>query len=284
MLRTVAFETETVGRQIQRWLVEMDELLAELRAGNHCYAVWRMVEAADFGSSVLRPCLLPEPAAVKRLDDFVDLVWRRRLALVTNDAVQARLAELLVTVRDHAGRAGWPDRLPVIAEEQAVSQSLRDTNGAIHAAIDDHLARHLVALTALDFGAAGAAWEWLKAELHAHADTEDELVVPLYDQFGEHRPGGQPAMFTAEHNGIRRLLGKLEAQEESLRQQCDVRRAVVDGLDRYLMLRHLLEHHTLREQNILYRELEARLDAATLGRLRTALVEARPWGLLGADA
>lgn len=283
MLRAVAFETETVSQQVQRWLAEMDELLDELRAGHHTYAVRRMAEAADFGLRVLRPCLLDELATIEQLDAFLDLVWRRRLALVTNETVQARLAELLVTVRDRDRRAGWPEQPPVTAEEQDVSQSLRDTNGAIHAAIDDHLARHLTALTALDFAAASAAWELLTAELHAHADTEDELVVPLYDQLGHTRPGGQPAMFLAEHNGIRRLLGKLAAQQASLRGQRDVRRAVVDGLDRYLMLRHLLEHHTLREQNILYHELEAHTDEATLGRLRTALVEARPWRLLEAN-
>ncbi len=282
MLRAVAFRDESPEAQVHGWLQEMDELLAELRSGNHAYSVWRLVEAADFAASVLRPRLAGDEAAAPLVETFLELVWQRRLAIVRNQTMERHLTALVTAVRDCVETPGWPPQPVAIAGEHNVNDDLRAMNGTIHAAIDDHLAHHLMALTALDFEAAGRAWALLIAELHAHADTEDRLVVPCYERLGRHRPGGQPEMFTAEHNGIRRLLGKLEAQQQRLVEQADVRRAMVDGLDRYLMLRHLLEHHTLREQNILYRHLEAEADPETLGRLRAALVEARPWQLLAA--
>jgi hypothetical protein len=53
-----------------------------------------------------------------------------------------------------------------------------------------------------------------------------------------------------------------------------VRRNVIFILDRYMRFRHLFEHHTLREQNLLYPTLESRADTATQAAIRDALLRA----------
>lgn len=280
MLRAMSWRDETVAERVEVWLTEADDLVYELESGNHAYAVWRMVEGSDFVAQVLRPCLQAEAAEVAALDAYVELVWKRKLALAKNQEVQVALASLAGAVRHHGATYGWPLRPPSPDEEESVQTTIRDTNGEIHDAIDDHLARHMMALCALDFAEAARTWELLKAEFNAHGDAEDEHVVPFYESLGEFPPGGQPMMFTAEHNGIRRLMLKIEIQQEELRQQRDVRRKIVDSLDRYLMLRHLLEHHSLREQNILYPQLIKTVAVEKLEEFRQLLIDARPWQLL----
>ncbi|MCS6862172.1 MAG: hypothetical protein NZT92_17855 [Abditibacteriales bacterium] len=153
--------------------------------------------------------------------------------------------------------------------------SLMDLNGQVHAYLDELMLRHLEQLTALDFAAAQATWQQIKQILSAHSDAEDTTALPFYEQIGEFPEGGKPLLFAAEHQGLHKMVELLSEDFSRLSpDDPQARRQMVLTLDRYVRFRHLFEHHTLREQNLLYPLLESRTDAPAQAAIRDALQKA----------
>jgi len=237
---------------------------------------------------------------------LTELAWKRQLGTATN--LQAK--ELLKTFRwrllDHIAREDgalpplllqsltadedaellqrWQEQIasatsqPVPDPKSPVpSLTLTDLNGRIHAWLDEWLLRHLEALTALDLEAAKRWWQKFSDALMAHAKVEDSVALPVYERLGNFPEGGQPSLFDAEHKGIERMLRSLTQRLESLSpHDPSLRRRIVVSLDRYTLFRHLIEHHTLREQNIFYPLLDEKVDADEKERIKTALQSALP--------
>ncbi len=155
--------------------------------------------------------------------------------------------------------------------------SLMELNGRVHAYLDELMLQHLEQLTALDLQAAQTTWQRLGQLLSAHSDAEDATALQTYAQIGEFPEGGKPLLFAAEHQGLHKMVDLLS--EDFSRLSSDdpqVRRKMIFTLDRYMRFRHLFEHHTLREQNLLYPILESRTDAATQAPIREALLRTSP--------
>jgi hypothetical protein len=153
--------------------------------------------------------------------------------------------------------------------------SLIELNGRVHAHLDELMLQHLEQLTALDLPAAQTTWQQLVQALSAHAESEDTTALPAYEQIGEFLEGGKPLLFAAEHEGLHKMIELLNEDLSRLSpDDPQARRKLIFILDRYMRFRHLFEHHTLREQNLLYPALESRADTATQAAIRDALLRA----------
>ena len=227
---------------------------------------------------------------------LAEIAWKRQLGAATN--LQA--VELLKTLRwrllEHFAREEgilppllmqtltvdedkqllqrWQEHHPT---QEAQTGSLTDLNGQIHAWLDDLLLQHLEALTALNLNEAKELWRQFADALLAHAQAEDSVALPVYERLGNFPEGGQPSLFDAEHKGIERMLRSLTQRLESLSpDDPSLRRRIVVNLDRYTLFRHLIEHHTLREQNIFYPLLDEKVDADEKERIKAALQNSIP--------
>lgn len=132
----------------------------------------------------------------------------------------------------------------------------------VHAGLRELLARHRDLIVGLEWRAALEALALFERELRAHMDFEERRVLPLYAERVGHVPGGDPEFFRLEH---RNLLKNLDEAEEALRSLAADpkagRRQAHEFLEKESMVLHLLEHHDLREKNILYPKLDAALTA-----------------------
>lgn len=130
-----------------------------------------------------------------------------------------------------------------------------------HARFQERFAVHRDFVVGLEFGRALEELETFERELRVHMDAEEACVLPLYrERVGKIR-GGDPEFFTLEH---RNILRNLEAAKESLRRLAadprSGRRQAHEFLDQEWMLHHMIEHHDLRERNILYPKLDEMLS------------------------
>jgi len=136
--------------------------------------------------------------------------------------------------------------------------SLTDIEAAnlgAHARFIETLEDALVAFTALDGEAALRSWAELARRIGAHQVVEEELLGVVATHEGTAPPrGGATALVIAEHRQLDKLHA-LATQRIELVHAAPIesrRLAMVRGLDDLLRFRHLLEHHGLREERIVY--------------------------------
>lgn len=228
-------------------------------------------------------------------NQLAELAWKRQLGVATNEQVQTVFKTFRWRLLDHLAREDsglsplLMHLLSVEEDEQlllkwkshrfekvATEKSLTELNGSIHAWLDDLLLRHLEALTDLNLAEARTIWQKFADALLNHAEAEDALALPVYEQLGNFPEGGQPFLFSAEHKGIERMLRSLTQRLENLSPNDPLlRRKVVVGLDKYMLFRHLIEHHTLREQNIFYPLLDEKASSDEKERIADALKAAQ---------
>jgi hemerythrin-like domain-containing protein len=125
-----------------------------------------------------------------------------------------------------------------------------------HGGLDALFLRHQEALLTRDLFLARRLLEGYETELRAHMQFEEERLLPLYRRAGP-IPGGGAALFIAEH---RKMLQFLERFHQMLHEMHDssprLGREILALLDAQCQFKHLVEHHDLREQNILYPALD----------------------------
>jgi hemerythrin-like domain-containing protein len=240
------------------------------------------------------------------ISQLTEVAWKRQLGTATNRQAQELLKTFRWRLLDHLARedgalpplllqtltadedAEWQRRwqeqiasataqTPVPDPQSPIpSSSLTDLNGRIHAWLDDLLLQHLEALTALNLNEAKELWRQFADALLAHAQAEDSVALPVYERLGNFPEGGQPSLFDAEHKGIERMLRSLTQRLENLSpDDPSLRRRIVVSLDRYMLFRHLIEHHTLREQNIFYPLLDEKASDEEKQNIAQALTEAQ---------
>lgn len=141
----------------------------------------------------------------------------------------------------------------------------------VHAGLHERFAVHRDHVVGLEFGPALAALERFEQELRAHMAVEEKHILPLYEARVGHVLGGDPQFFHLEHKNI---LRNLETAKDDLRRLIADpnagRRQAHEFLDREGILLHLLEHHDLRERNILYPKLDEVLSPEERGALLAA--------------
>lgn len=126
----------------------------------------------------------------------------------------------------------------------------------IHKALKELFLQHQEALLDGDLTRAGKRLDEFEGRLLHHIREEEELLLPVYKRAGA-IPGGPPALFTGEHKRMQELLAGFKQVLSSLEQSPDGRkRGILWLLDRQATFKNLMEHHDLREANILYPALD----------------------------
>lgn len=126
----------------------------------------------------------------------------------------------------------------------------------IHKALKELFLQHQEALLDGELARAKERLDEFEHRLVHHIREEEELLLPVYERAGT-VPGGPPVLFTGEHKRMRELLAGFKQALSSLEQNLDSRkRGILWLLDRQATFKNLMEHHDLRETNILYPTLD----------------------------
>lgn len=144
---------------------------------------------------------------------------------------------------------------------------------ALHQALLDRLDHGLVAAIGLDFIHATNLFAAVATAVKTHRIDEEAALDVLAD---EPPRGAGRTLIVAEHDKLDALLATACATLEALSHLGDMpldaqRLALVRHLDTLLRAKHVLEHHTLRENEILYPHFVAHLPATTRCALEQAI-------------
>ncbi|MBI4564148.1 MAG: hemerythrin domain-containing protein [Planctomycetes bacterium] len=130
----------------------------------------------------------------------------------------------------------------------------------VHRALDALFARHRDAVVLMKFGQAVEALERFEEELRRHMKDEEEHILPLYEKRVGPVLGGDPQFFYLEHKNLLRNLAVIKEAARKLASNKNAGpREAHEFLQQESLFLHLLEHHDLREKNILYPELDRKL-------------------------
>ena len=144
----------------------------------------------------------------------------------------------------------------------------------VHSSLREKFALHRDLVVGLAFGKALGALEAFERDLRSHMELEERHVMPLYEERVGHVLGGDPQFFYLEHKNI---LRNPERAKESLRKLAADARAGCRQAHEFIqeenILYHVMEHHDLREKNILYPCLDQKLSPEERSSLLTALRE-----------
>jgi hemerythrin-like domain-containing protein len=139
-----------------------------------------------------------------------------------------------------------------VATEQSTFLSLLE----IHERLDELFASHQEALLALDVELAQASLKQFELDLRAHMRIEEDLLLPIYARAGRIK-GGPPEFYTGEHKKMLEFLARFNKQLEALGEApADLKRGIIDLFDQEAVFKQLMQHHDMREQNLLYPTLD----------------------------
>lgn len=147
-----------------------------------------------------------------------------------------------------------------------------------HQQLDELFLLHQEALLVQDFSLSVRCLALYHRALRLHIRQEDTLVLPLYAplEAGAQWPS---RVFSGEHRKLEALLGKVWTALAQLRRRPS-RRGVIELIEREKTLKHVAEHHHLRENEALFPALDAALPADQRAAL-IARIDAE-WQRLGA--
>jgi iron-sulfur cluster repair protein YtfE (RIC family) len=141
----------------------------------------------------------------------------------------------------------------------------------VHRDLFELLAVHRDHVVGLEWDRALEALQRFEDELRSHMTAEETHILPVYEKRVGAVTGGDPQFFYLEHKNI---LRNLDTAKEELRRLArdpkSGRRQAHEFLAAESMLLHLLQHHDLREKNVLY----PKLDEALSPEERQALLDA----------
>lgn len=143
----------------------------------------------------------------------------------------------------------------------------------IHHEIDRLFERHQLAVLARRFPEARSFFDSYERALLAHMKEEDEILLPLYRERARPERGGAPENFTGEHQKLLEWIGRLRLRMARIQPGASGRKAVLALLDDEAHFKKFMEHHSMRENLILYPELErvtSEREKAALCRLLTS--------------
>ena len=126
----------------------------------------------------------------------------------------------------------------------------------IHKVLKELFLQHQESLLDGDLTRGAERLEEFERNLLRHIRDEEDLLLPVYVRAGA-ITGGPPVLFTGEHKRMQELLAGFKQTLSSLAQTPDGRkRGILWLLDRQATFKNLMEHHDLREANILYPALD----------------------------
>ena len=127
-----------------------------------------------------------------------------------------------------------------------------------HAFIEELFIQHQLHIMNGHFKSALKILRILKKYLYQHIHDEEGLLIPLYaEKISPHPQGGNVDFYIKEH---RQLLIYLDHFIKILSEQADIKKDIsmerVKLFDLYYKFKHLMEHHSAREDTFLYRLLD----------------------------
>jgi hemerythrin-like domain-containing protein len=141
-----------------------------------------------------------------------------------------------------------------------VSGDLQAVMMGEHAVFAARFHAHQVALLDRDFARAARELAAYRDALFAHAAAEERHVLPRYEALGGDATDAPLRLFLGEHANLRRFVDEFVARVAALAKVPDDR-ALLELFDREATFKNLVLHHDLRERNVLYPFLAARLPA-----------------------
>lgn len=125
----------------------------------------------------------------------------------------------------------------------------------VHRALDALFAVHQEALLDRDITTAAKKLAAFDARIREHIALEEDRLLPIYRRAGC-IPGGAVELYQAEHRKILEYLSRFRAALDEMTGGAPDAQTVIRLLDEEARFKHLMEHHDLREQNILYAALD----------------------------
>lgn len=120
---------------------------------------------------------------------------------------------------------------------------------------------HQRAVVDRDFEEATRRLEQYEDALSRHMRDEEASLLPIFWVRAGVVPGGSAETFRIEHDKIRQLLARVE-QSLIVLAQAPNAAGVVSLIEREAHFKNLVEHHCLREHNVLFPTLDHLLDGA----------------------
>ncbi len=102
------------------------------------------------------------------------------------------------------------------------------------------------------------AWSFLdqfEKLLLAHMQEEEQLLFPIYKERCSKARGGALSIFIGEHRKIVEFMNQLHRLFNEIKGQESHKKETIDLLEKQYRFKELLNHHYLREQTILFPEL-----------------------------
>lgn len=121
-----------------------------------------------------------------------------------------------------------------------------------HKQMNEMFLGHQEALMGLEWDRAEILLERFRRTIEVHIHFEEAHLLPLYKDRAGERPGAAVTLFVGEHKKIKQFLARFTRQVRSVQDAENPRRALLSLFDQHTMFKHLMEHHDLRERNVLY--------------------------------
>lgn len=126
----------------------------------------------------------------------------------------------------------------------------------LHERITEMFLVHQEALLALDVELALSRLKRFESELRDHMRVEEDLLLPVYARAGRIQ-GGPLEFYTGEHKRMIEFLERFTERLERLKQDpTNLKREIIELFDEQALFKHLMQHHDMREENILYPTLD----------------------------
>ncbi len=122
----------------------------------------------------------------------------------------------------------------------------------LHQELDELFLEHQRALLRLDLDGAAVLLEQYEAELLAHIQDEETLMIPLYQQRAAAPIGAAAEIFLGEHEKLRQFLVLFRQEVSKIKGMDDIERGVLFLIDSQHLFKRLLVHHDTREKKMLY--------------------------------
>lgn len=132
----------------------------------------------------------------------------------------------------------------------------------VHDQLGDIFLGHQEALILDDLSWAVELLDDFELRLRIHMQHEEELLLPIYESRRVHKTpmkGVGAEIYILEHKKMLELLANIETHLRDLASRCRCQttpRDIIALLDKECTFKHLVEHHNVREHDILYAELD----------------------------
>lgn len=136
---------------------------------------------------------------------------------------------------------------------------LRSAMMGLHDDLAQAFFSHQTALLDRDFARAATQLARYREQLFAHAQDEEQFVLPRYRELGGDHGDAPVRLFLGEHDKMRTFVDEFTTRVDALRATPDDAK-LLELLDRQATFKNLVLHHDLRERNVLYPFLATRLD------------------------